>query len=317
MRRPILVIIALAFLPIAVLAQRKIDWDKVQVKTQKLDENVYLLQFIGPEGPSGNVGGNVGALVSEDGITLIDCGYAPAAPKLEAALKMISDKPVKYLLNTHWHGDHSDANVYFGKAAVIIAQDNARKKMEKGAALFPPSPAVALPSITFDDRLTLHTKGGDILGVHFDHGHTDTDTIYFFPGAKVVQTGDDFVNWPIPGFPAIEMDNDGTGGAEGQIAAAEYILAHAPADVKIIPGHGNLATREDMVKMLAVLKDTRAAVQAGIDQGKSLDQLKQEKVLAKWEYLNESHHIQSDVYLARLYKTLSAKKTPGGRDSTN
>jgi glyoxylase-like metal-dependent hydrolase (beta-lactamase superfamily II) len=151
-------------------------------------------------------------------------------------------------------------------------------------------------------------KSGDILGVHFEHGHTDTDTIYFFPGAKVVQTGDDFVNWSPPGFPAIEMDNDGSGGVEGQIAADEYILAHAPANVRIIPGHGNLASREDMSKMLAVLKDTRAVVQAGIDQGKSLDQLKQEKAFAKWDYLNESHHIQSDVYFERLYRTLSAKK---------
>jgi len=87
-------------------------------------------------------------------------------------------------------------------------------------------------------------------------------------------------------------------------------LAHAPADVKIIPGHGNLASRDDMVKMLAVLKDTRAAVQAGINQGKSLEQLKQEKAFAKWDYLNESHHIRSDVYFERLYKTLSAQKPP-------
>jgi cyclase len=190
--------------------------------------------------------------------------------------------------------------------------------MEKGGALFRPSPAVALPTFTFDDHITLHTKGGDILGVHFDHGHTDTDTIYFFPGAKVVQTGDDFVNWPIPGFPAIEMDNDESGGAEGQIAADEYILAHTPSDVKIIPGHGNLASRDDMRKMLAVLKDTRAAVQAGIDQGKNLDQLKQEKAFAKWDYLNESRHIQSDVYFERLYKTLSVRKAPNaGRTDAN
>ena len=318
MRKSILALVALAFLPSSVLAQRQVDWDKVQVKTQKLYENIYLLQFLGPEGPGGNVGGNVGALISEDGIILVDCGYAPAAPKLEAALKMIADKPVKYVLNTHWHGDHSEANSYFGKTAVIIAQDNARKKMEKGGALFRPSPAIALPTFTFDDHITLHMKGGDILGVHFDHGHTDTDTIYFFPGAKVVQTGDDFVNWPIPGFPAIEMDNDGSGGAEGQIAADEYILAHTPSDVKIIPGHGNLASRDDMLKMLAVLKDTRAAVQAGIDESKSLDQLKQEKAFAKWDYLNESHHIQSDVYFERLYKTLSAKKTPNaGRTGAN
>jgi cyclase len=307
-RKSVLTLVALALLPYSALAQRQIDWNKVQVKTQKLAENVYLLQFLGPDGPGGNVGGNVGALISEDGIILVDCGYAPAAPKLEAALKMIADKPVKYVLNTHWHGDHSDANSYFGKSAVIIAQDNARKKMEKGGALFRPSPVIALPTFTFDDHITLHTKGGDILGVHFDHGHTDTDTIYFFPGAKVVQTGDDFVNWPIPGFPAIEMDDDGSGGADGQIAADEYILAHTRTDVQIIPGHGNLASRDDMLKMLTVLKDTRAAVQAGIDQGKGLEELKQAKAFAKWDYLNESHHIQSDVYFERLYKTLSAKR---------
>jgi cyclase len=307
-RKVIPVLIALVFLPSAVLAQRNVDWDKVQIKTQKLDENVYLLQFMGPDGPAGNVGGNVGALVSDEGIAIVDCGYAPAAPKLEAALKAIADKPIKYLLNTHWHGDHTDANAYFGKTAVIVAQDNARTKMEKGGGSFAPKPAIALPTFTFDDRLTLHMKAGDILGVHFEHGHTNTDAIYFFTGGKVVQTGDDFVNWPVPGFPAIEMDNDGSGGVDGQIAAQEYILAHAPADVKIIPGHGNLATRDDMVKMLAVLKDTRAVVQAGINQGKSLDRLKQEKAFAKWDYLNESHHIQSDVYFERLYRTLSAKK---------
>jgi glyoxylase-like metal-dependent hydrolase (beta-lactamase superfamily II) len=317
-RKPIFVLIALALLPSSVLAQRQIDWDKVQVKTQKLDENVYLLQFAGPGGPGANVGGNVGALVSDDGLAIVDCGYAPAAPKLEAALKAISDKPLKYVLNTHWHGDHSDANAYFGKTAIIIAQDNARTKMEKGGGLFPPSPAIALPTFTFDNRLMLHTKAGDILGIHFEHGHTDTDAIYFFPGGKVVQTGDDFVNWSPPGFPAIEMDNDGSGGVDGQIAADEYILAHAPADVRVIPGHGNLASRDDVVKMLAVLKETRAAVQAGIDQGKSLDQLKQEKAFAKWDYLNESHHIQSDVYFERLYRTLSAKKNPtASKRSTN
>jgi hypothetical protein len=113
----------------------------------------------------------------------------------------------------------------------------------------------------------------------------------------------------VPGFPAIEMDNDGSGGVDGQIAADEYILAHAAADAKIIPGHGNLASRDDMAKMLTVLKETRAAVMAGINQGKSLDQMKQEKAFAKWDYLNESHHIQSDVYFERLYKTLSAKKS--------
>ena len=297
--------VLLAIVSVPARAQRNIDTATVQVTTQKLDENVYVLQFMGPQGAAGNVGGNVGAFVAADGIAIVDSGYLPLAPKLEAALKAISDKPVKYLLNTHWHGDHSGADEYFGKTATIVAHQNARKRMQTGGTLFPASAAAALPAITFDDRITLHMKGGDLEGVHFDRGHTDTDTVYFFPGGKVVQTGDDFVNWPVPGFPAIEQDTDGTGGVDGQIAALEYILSRAPADVKIIPGHGTIATRDDMAKMLAVLKDTRAAVLAGISQGKNFEQMQQEKAFARWDYLNESHHIQGDVYFARLYKGLS------------
>ena len=297
-----------AFVSVPAWAQRNIDWDKVQVTTQQLDENVYVLQFMGPAGAAGNAGGNVGAFIGTDGIAIVDCGFAPLAPKLAAALAAISDKPLKYVLNTHWHGDHTEADRYFGKTTIIVAHENARKKMQAGTARFPASPAVALPRITFDDRITLHMNGGDIQGVHFDHGHTDTDAIYFFPGGRVVQTGDDFVNWPIPGFPAIEQDTDGTGGVDGQIAALEYILSRAPADVKMIPGHGIVAGRDDAVKMLAVLKDTRAAVLAGIRQGKSFEQMKQEKAFAKWDYLNESHHIQSDVYFERLYKGLAVTR---------
>jgi len=303
--RPFLAVAFLVFASVQASAQRDINWDTVQIKTQKLDDNVYVLQFMGPDGPAGNVGGNVGAFIGADGIAIVDAGYASAAPKLEAALKAISDKPITYLLNTHWHGDHTEADRYFGKTTIIVAHENARKKMQAGTARFPASPAVALPRITFDDRITLHMNGGDIEAVHFDHGHTDTDAIYFFPSGKVVQTGDDFVNWPIPGFPAIEQDTDGTGGVDGQIAALEYILSRAPADVKIIPGHGIVASRDDAVKMLAVLKDTRAAVLAGLSQGKSFAQMKQEKAFAKWDYLNESHHIQSDVYFERLYKGLA------------
>lgn len=308
MRNLLAIASLVAFVSVPAWAQRNIDWEKVQVTTQKLDENVYVLQFMGPQGAAGNAGGNVGAFIAADGIAIVDCGFLPLAPKLAAALAAISDKPVKYVLNTHWHGDHTGADEYFGKTATIVAQENARKKMQTGGKLFPPSAAVALPAITFDDRLTLHMKGGDLEGVHFDHGHTDTDAIYFFPGGKVVQTGDDFVNWPIPGFPAIEQDTDGTGGVDGQIAALELILSRAPADVKVIPGHGNVGTRDDMVKMLAVLKDSRAAVLAGISQGKSFEQMKQEKAFAKWDYLNESHHIQSDVYFERLYKGLAATR---------
>ena len=284
--------------------QQKVDWSQVQVKVQKLADNVYDLSFSNPAGA--NVGGHVGAFVGDEGIAMVDAGYAGGAPKLDAALKTISDKPVKYLLNTHYHGDHSEGNVYFGKTAIIIAHENARKKKEAGSRTFAPSPAVSLPAIAFTDQLTLHINGAEIHAIHFGNGHTDGDSIYVFPQGKVVQTGDDFVNWEQPGFPAIDMDGDGSGGVQGQIDVAQYIIDHTPSDVKIIPGHGNVASKADVVKELAVLKSTIAVVQAGIDQGKTLDQLKQEKVLAQFEYLNT--HIKTDVYLEHLYNALKNKK---------
>jgi cyclase len=298
----VLVVMLLA-LP-ALAQQQKVDWSQVQVKVQKLADNVYDLSF--SNGTGANVGGHVGAFVGDEGIAIVDAGYAGGAPKLEAALKTISDKPVKYLLNTHYHGDHSEGNVYFGKTAIIIAHENARKKKEAGSRTFPPSPAVSLPVITFTDQLTLHINGAEIHAIHFANGHTDGDTIYVFPQGKVVQTGDDFVNWEQPGFPAIDMDGDGSGGVQGQVDVAQYIIDHTPSDVKVIPGHGNVASKADVVKELAVLKGTIAAVQAGIDQGKTLDQLKQEKVLAQFEYLNT--HIKTDVYLEHLYNALKNKK---------
>lgn len=245
--------------------QRKVDWDKVEIHVQKLGDNVYMAQATGVPAAIGNVG----VLTGDDGLVLVDCEYFELGPKLEAAVKTISDKPIKYIFNTHWHGDHTGGDAYFGTKATIIAHENARRMMENGGKLFSPSPAIALPVITFSDRLTLHTSAGDIQAIHFPHGHTNTDTLIVFPGGQVVQTGDTFVNWEVPGFPAIDQDNDGSGGARGEIAVAEYVLAHTPDDVKIIPGHGVLGTKADLRKELAVLKDSSAAVQEGIDRGRA------------------------------------------------
>jgi glyoxylase-like metal-dependent hydrolase (beta-lactamase superfamily II) len=285
--------------------ERQIDWDKVQVKVQKISANVYLLQ---------GLGGNIGAIVSDDGVALIDCEELQMGPKIEAALKAISDKPVKYVLNTHWHGDHTGGNAYFGKTATIIAQDNMRKKM---AAEHDPRITdlpVSLPAITFSDQLTLHMKSGEIHAVHFEHGHTDGDAVVFFPMDNVVLTGDNFTNFNPPHFPAIDTDNDGSGGPQGAIAVSEYVLAKTPDDVKIVPGHGGLATKAELTKYLAVLRDTTAAVQAGIDQGKNLDQLKQENMLRKWAYL-DSNVIPTNLYIERLYHGLAPPK--GGGTQSN
>src|ERR1700680_2784990 len=308
MRRFVLVLFAVScFVAISGFAQeQRIDWDKVQVKVQKLSANVYLLQ---------GLGGNVGAFVSDDGLVLIDCEELQMGPKIEAALKNISDKPVKYLPNTHWHGDHTGVNAYVGKTAIIIAHENMRKKMATSHDPRITDLAVSLPAITFSDQFTLHMNGGEIHAIHFEHGHTDGDAVIFFPQANVVLTGDNFTNFDPPHFPPIDADNDGSGGPQGSIAVAEYILSHTPDDVKIVPGHGGVATKSELTKYLAVLKDTTAALQAGIDQGKTLDQLKQENVLAKWAYL-DSNVIHTDLYVERLYHGLVPPKGGGAKSSS-
>ena len=290
-------LLALAALPF--LAQQpQPDWDKVQVKLQKLDEHVYLVQ---------GFGGNIAAYVGDDGVVLIDAEQVQLGPKIEAALKTVSDKPVKYVLNTHWHGDHTGGNAYFGKSAVIIAQDEVRKAMltepdHLGRITNLP---VSVPVLTFSHEFTLHMQGGDIHAIAFFKGHSASDTVVFLPGGKVVHTGDVFTNFVPANFPAVDFENDGSGGVQGIRAACEYLLSHTPDDVKLIPGHGNVATKADLKKYLDVVNGTTAAIQAAIDQGKSLEQMERDKVLDKWSYIGEG--AKANSYIERVYKSLTAK----------
>ena len=214
---------------------------------------------------------------------------------------------MKYVLNTHWHGDHTGGNAYFGKSAVIIAQDEVRKAMQTetdhlGRITNLP---VSVPVLTFSDQFTLHMQGGDIHAISFPKGHSSSDTIVFMPGGKVVHTGDVFTNFIPANFPAVDFENDGSGGVQGVRAACEYLLSHTADDVKLIPGHGNMATKADLRKYLDVLNGTVGAIQAGIDQGKSLEQLQRDKVLDKWSYIGEGP--KANNYIERIYKNLTAK----------
>lgn len=276
---------------------RAIDPSKGDFKIQKLGDNLYLLQPVPLEGAAGNFGGNVTALVGDDGIALIDPGYYHMVPKLKAALKTISDKPIKYVMNTHWHGDHSEANAILKKeGAIIIDQDNFIPRMKSGSARFIPFPVDSLPMITFSDEITLHLNGKEIHGIHMPAGHTNTDTLWIYPDAKVAQMGDGGWN----------MDNDFTGGPEGPIFADEYVLSHLGEDAKVIPGHGNLQTGADLVKPLALLKSATAAIQTDIDAGKSLDQIKQDQALTSLDFPQQGQQ-RADAYIERIYSALTHK----------
>jgi cyclase len=284
------------------LAAQDQDFSKVQITVTKVAGTVYMLQ---------GAGGNIGASVGEDGIVVVDDQYAPLAEKIEAALKGITDKPVRFIINTHYHGDHTGGNAFFQKQAPVIAHDNVRKRLEQGSMAGnlgsismerKAAPKEALPIVTFDHDVTVHLNGEDIRALHFPGGHTDGDSIIFFPKSNVVHMGDDFVRY---GFPFIDLASGGS--VQGMIAALEEVVPKLPADVKVIPGHGNVSNLDDVREYAKMLKDTRAVVEKGVQQRKTLDQLKQEKVLEPWKKWS-GDFISSDVFIETLYNDLTGKK---------
>jgi len=256
-------------------------------------------------------GGNIGASVGEDGIVVVDDQYAPLADKIQDALKGITDKPVRFIINTHYHEDHTGGNSYFQKQAPIIAHDNVRKRLEMGGQAgnggsvkfeAKPQPKDALPIITFDHDVTVHLNGEDIRALYFAAGHTDGDSVIFFPKSNVVHMGDDFVTY---GFPFIDIDSGGS--IDGMIDGVEKVLAQVPPDVKIIPGHGPISTVADVKPYLDMLKGTREVVAKALKEGKTLDQMKQAKLLDPWKKYSDQM-ITEDAFLETLYNSLTGQK---------
>jgi len=286
---------ALCCLSAVAAAEDSHDFSKVQLKVTKIAGQVYVIEDAVPEFS----GGNIGVSVGPDGIVLIDDKFAPIAPKIEAALASISDKPVRYVINTHYHGDHADGNAVFGTKSVVIAHDNARKRIvATGAKEHTPVPAAALPIITFDDKLSVHLNGEDIRAVHMPSAHTDTDVVIFFPKSNVVHLGDEFFNGMFP-----FIDTDGGGSVKGLIANLTKLLPQLPAGAKLIPGHGPVATAKELRAFLTMLEQTSAFVEAGIKAGKTVDQLKQDKSLARFDSWSRGF-FKTEEFIAMLYNDL-------------
>ena len=300
MRRASILLTSLLF-ACGLAASQEQDFSKVQMKVTKVAGNVYMLQ---------GAGGNIGASVGDDGIVIVDDQYAPLAEKIVAALKGITDKPVRFIINTHYHGDHTGGNAYFQKQAPIIAHDNVRKRLESGGAAgnggsvhmdVKPAAKEALPIITFDHDVTVHLNGEDIRALFFPAGHTDGDSIIFFPKSNVVHMGDDFVTY---GFPFIDIDSGGS--INGMIDGVEKVIAQVPLDVKIIPGHGPVSNLDDVRAYLIMLKATRDAVQKALAEKQTLDQMKQAKLLDPWKRYS-GDFINEDAFLETLYNSLTGQ----------
>jgi cyclase len=304
--RKVLLSFVLVFATGLALAQDQ-DFSKVQIKVTKVAGSVYMLE---------GAGGNIGASVGDDGIVVVDDQYAPLADKIQAALKGITDKPIRFIINTHYHEDHTGGNAYFQKQAPIIAQDNVRKRLESGgtAGVGPggsmhfeakAQPKEALPIITFDHDVTVHLNGEDIRALYFPAGHTDGDSVIFFPKSNVVHMGDDFVTY---GFPFIDVDSGGS--IDGMIDGVEKVIAQVPPDVKIIPGHGPLSNLDDVRAYLKMLKETREVVATALKKNQTLAQMKQAKLLNPWKKYS-GDFINQDAFLETLYNSLTG--TPNGK----
>lgn len=293
------VLVSFVLFLFAVSVQAQTDWSKVEVKAQKVSGNVYMLE---------GAGGNIGVSVGDDGILIVDDQYAPLADKIKAALKGIADKKLRFILNTHWHGDHTGGNVVFGPEAPVIAHDNVRKRMstDQKSEIFkrttPAAPKEALPVVTFNQNLTVHFNGEEIRAIHYPHGHTDGDSVIFFTSSNVVHLGDDFFAGR---FPFVDLDSGGN--VEGLTKNIGEIIEKIPAGAKLIPGHGPLSTIDDLKTYHSMLIKTTDIVRQKIAAGKTLDQIKAEGLPDEWKSWGTGF-IKTEMWLELVFKSLTAKK---------
>jgi len=271
-----LAILALLLAAIAAVAQMR-PGDDGELTVTALRGGVYVMAMGGA--------GNVGASVGPDGAFIIDDQFAPMAPKLKAAVAKLTDKPLRYVLNSHWHGDHTGGNAALGADGhVIVAHDNVRTRMAKpffsqfSQKTTPASPPEALPVITFSENLTLHFNGDTVRVVHVPHAHTDGDAVFLFEKANILHAGDVFVRY---GFPFIDVASGG--GIAGMIAGLDRILGLVNDDTLVIPGHGEVAKRADVQEFRDMLVTARARVVERMQAGQSAGDIVAAKPLADLE----------------------------------
>ena len=279
--------LALAGVTTVSFAQR--DFANVEIKVTPVAQNIYML-----EGSGGNIGVSVGA----DGILIVDDQFAPLADKIGAAVKTLNPGKLKFVLNTHHHGDHTGGNAAFAaKDATIIAQRNVRKRLASDTN----QKKEALPVITFDHSASVHFNGEEIKLLHHGPGHTDGDSIIHFTAANVVHMGDQFFNG---GFPFVDLNSGGN--VDGYLKTVATVLEKIPADAKVIPGHGKLASVEDLKAFHAMLLETTRIVKQGIADGKSLADLKAAGLPEKFKDFGTGF-IKTDRWIETIYN--SAKKS--------
>lgn len=281
------------------LAQR--NFDSVKIKATHVAGAVHMLE---------GSGGNIGISVGKDGVLMIDDQFAPLAEKIEAAIKDVSGGrgSLKFVVNTHWHGDHTGGNPHFGRSATIVAHDNVLKRlstrqtMRAGAQqrVSEPIDSAGWPVITFDDSLSIHFNGEEIKVMHLPNGHTDGDSVVYFTKSKVLHMGDDFFAGK---FPFVDLSSAGS--VEGLARNVAHVLERVPDDVKVIPGHGALSTVDDLKAFHQMLVETTQFVRERMKAGKTLDQIKAEGFPSEWDSF-DGGFISAARWIDTIHASLSA-----------
>lgn len=276
------------------------------VELQKVAPGVAML--------SGN-GGNIGVSYGKDGTLLIDDQFAPATPAILEAVSTLTDEPVRFVVNTHWHFDHTGGNENFGAAgAVIVAHENVRKRMSTDQFMkaldrkIPASPPDALPVVTFTTDVTLHSNGDSVHVRHVPPAHTDGDSFVRFDEANVVHTGDVYNN---TGYPFIDLSSGGS--AAGLLQALEGLLPTLDDETSIIPGHGPLATKEDLAQHVHMLRSVLGKIRAKLDQGASTDEIVASKPTADFDAKYGHGFIKPDFFVSIVSESLASQHDSAGR----
>jgi cyclase len=272
-----------------------------KLETQKLTEGLHLIT-----GP----GGNIALLVGKDGALLVDDQVAPMTPQLKKAVAAVTSKPVRFVFNTHWHGDHTGGNaVLGGEGVVIVAHDNVRKRLstEQFMKMFnrkvPPAPEAAWPVITFADSISFHFAGEDIDIQHIEPAHTDGDSMVHFRKANVIHMGDTFVS---AGYPFIDISSGGS--VDGFVRAADRALQIAQPTTKIIPGHGPVSDRAKLKAYRDMIVTIRDRIKKLIAEGKTLDQIQAAKPTAEFDAVWGGAFIRPAQLVETVYQDLAKKR---------
>ena len=285
--------LAAAVVLLAAPAAAQQDFSAVEVTGEHVAGAVHMLT---------GAGGNIGVSAGEDGILIVDDQFAPLADKIRAALAAISPGDLEFVVNTHFHFDHTGGNAIFGKEALIVAHTNVRKRLAEGAGVrgrpAEPAPKEALPVVTYDDGVSIHFNGEEIMIGHLTGGHTDGDSYIYFTDSNVVHLGDQFFAGR---FPFVDTGNGGN--AVGLRDSIGEVLEHLPADAKVIPGHGPLSSVDDLKMYHRMLTECVATVKAGKDAGKSVEEIQAAGLPDEWKGWG-SGFINESVFITSIFESL-------------